>query len=193
MPSDSAFDATRRQLLGAAVGAALLPSAAVAMDEIRPASPERGFDFLHGRWSVLHRKLKQRLVGSTDWIEFAGTLDVRPFLGGSGNIDENLLHDPGGTFLATSIRVFRPASGDWSIHWVDGRSSGLDIPVIGRFDGKVGRFFCDDQLAGRPIRVRFTYEDVSPVSARWDQAFSADSGATWEKNWTMAFTREAGR
>ena len=27
------------------------------------------------------------------------------------------------------------------------------------------------------------------TAARWEQAFSADGGATWEVNWVMEFTR----
>lgn len=115
---------------------------------------------------------------------------MKPFLGGLGNIDENVLNDPCGHFLATSIRVFRPLSGDWSVQWVDGRAAGLDVPLTGRFDGKIGRFYCDDTLDGQAIRVRFTYENVAPARARWDQAFSADRGRSWEVNWTMEFTRD---
>jgi len=174
-----------------AAGAAFLVTAvnAGAAPLARPPAAA-GFDFLHGRWSVRHRKLKTRLAGADDWIEFPGTLDVKPMLGGLGNIDENVLEDPAGRYLATSIRVFRPATGEWSIHWVDGRGTGLDKPVVGRFDGKVGRFYNDDSFGGRPIKVRFIYEDLTPAHARWSQAFSVDAGQSWETNWTMDFMRE---
>jgi hypothetical protein len=148
-----------------------------------------GFDFLHGRWTVRHRKLAARLAGSREWIEFVGTLDVRPILGGGGNIDENVIHDPSGTYLASSIRLFIPSANTWSIYWADGRAAGLDKPVVGRFSGAIGQFFNDDELGGRPIRVRFTYEDLASDRARWSQAFSPDAGGTWETNWIMDFTR----
>lgn len=186
---------SRRELGGAAALAALaatcLPTSVSAA--LLRSADSAGFDFLHGRWKVRHRKLKARLAGSTEWIEFPGTLDVKPFLGGAGNIDENVLDDPAGRYLATSIRVFSPATQAWSIYWVDGRGTGLDKPVVGRFDGKVGHFYTDDELGRRPIRVRFIYEDLTPTAARWSQAFSPDGGQSWETNWTMDFTREAGR
>ena len=31
------------------------------------------FDFLIGDWRVHHRRLKERLAGNHDWIEFEGT------------------------------------------------------------------------------------------------------------------------
>lgn len=185
-------DPSRRELLAAAVAANFLPlpgSGAVSAAPARSAGAA-GFDFLHGRWTVRHRKLKERLAGSTEWIEFPGTLDVRPFLGGLGNIDDNVLEDPTGRFHATSIRVFNRRRGEWAIWWADGRAAGFDKPVVGRFEGKVGRFYNDDELRGRPIRVRFTYEDLTPTRARWSQAFSPDAGTTWETNWIMDFARE---
>lgn len=193
MPDLDRLAPSRRDLLAAAIVASFVPlPAGATVTTARPAGAA-GFDFLHGRWTVRHRKLKDRLAGSTEWIEFAGTLDVKPMLGGLGNIDENELEDPAGRHLATSIRVFNPASGEWSIYWADGRRAGLDKPVVGRFEGKVGHFYNDDELGGRRIRVRFTYEDLAPMHAHWSQAFSADGGASWEVNWTMDFARETGR
>lgn len=153
----------------------------------------RGFDFLLGRWTVRHRKLKARLAGSREWDEFPGTLDVRPILHGLGNVDQNVLDDPKGAYLATSLRVFDPKAKQWSIYWVDGRGEGIDKPVVGTFSGPVGRFYNDDLFNGRPVRVRFTYRDLGPGRAAWDQAFSTDQGRTWEVNWTMDFEREARR
>ena len=147
------------------------------------------FDFLFGEWSVTHRKLKKRLQDNSEWLTFPGTLRVRPILGGAGNVDENVLHDPAGTYEASSIRIFDPASGNWSIYWMDGRTSGIDKPVVGRFNGPVGQFFNDDVFEGRPIKVRFTYENRGADEARWEQAFSNDGGRSWEPNWTMRFKR----
>ena len=45
------------------------------------------------------------------------------------------------------------------------------------------------QLDGRAVLVRFVISDVTPNSARFVQAFSADGGATWEPNWIAVDTR----
>lgn len=153
------------------------------------SSQRHGFDFLVGRWSVRHRKLKKRLAGSHDWFEFPGTLEVAPILSGLGNFDRNDLEDPNGPYEAHSLRLYNPGSDHWSVWWLDGRAPSVDAPVIGRFAGNRGTFYSEESFDGRPIRVRTTYEPVSRMSAEWTQAFSADGGRNWETNWIMEFMR----
>ncbi|MGE4070789.1 MAG: hypothetical protein AB7E72_06395 [Lysobacterales bacterium] len=155
-----------------------------------PSSPESDFDFIIGDWRVRHRRLKHRLAGCTEWQEFDGISSTRKILGERGNVEDNLLHPPEGTYRAAAFRSLDVASGQWAIWWLDGRSPHhLDTPVVGRFSDGQGRFYADDTLEGRPIRVRFLWLPVSADAARWEQAFSADAGQTWETNWTMDFER----
>jgi hypothetical protein len=147
------------------------------------------FDFFAGCWSVAHRRLRQRLAGSHIWEEFAGACCSRPIIGGLGNIDDNLIELPAGTYRAATLRLFEPAARLWSIHWIDGRAMRLEPPVNGRFEDGIGTFHGDDLLDGRPIKVRFIWSQIAASSARWEQAFSADGGATWEPNWIMDFRR----
>jgi len=111
-------------------------------------------------------------------------------LAGQVNIDDNELALPTGPYRALTLRAFDPISATWAIWWLDSRHPHhLDPPVVGRFEAGVGTFYGDDVLDGRPIRVRFLWHDITPTSCRWEQAFSADGGATWETNWVMTFTR----
>lgn len=147
------------------------------------------FGFQTGEWRVRHRKLRERLVGASDWVEFPGTCRAFEVMGGEANVEDNLLEDPAGAYRAAAFRRRDPETGRWSIWWHDGRSGGLDPPVQGRFEDGVGTFLAEDVLDGRPIRVRFVWSEITPTSARWEQAFSADGGATWEVNWVMTFER----
>ena len=150
----------------------------------------RGFDFLHGRCRVAHRKLPARLVGSTDWQIFGGTLDCRPMLGGQANVEEHLIEQPSGAYRAMGLRAYDPARRSWSIWWLDARApTTLGTPVTGGFADGVGSFFSDDEHEGRPVRTRFLWTRLDTLSPRWEQALSADGGATWETNWTMDFER----
>lgn len=153
-------------------------------------STPHDFDFFIGHWQVHHRRLKERLLGCDDWEAFEGRSHMWPLLGGHGNVDDNVLELPGGTYRAVSLRTFDAATGQWSIWWVDGRHpQRLDPPVVGRFADGVGEFQCDDELRGQPIRVRFRWTRTDTPAPRWEQAFSADGGQTWETNWVMDFTR----
>ena len=64
----------------------------------------------------------------------------------------------------------------------------LDPPVFGTFDGGIGVFDGEDTFDGRPILVRFVWSGVTTPTPRWEQAFSADGGDSWESNWVMEFT-----
>lgn len=153
-------------------------------------STARDFDFLIGDWDVVHRRLQHRLVGADDWQEFGGTASCRAILGGQGNCDDNRLELPAGAYHALTIRSFDPASGEWSIWWLDGRVPGaLDTPMRGRFEGGLGTFLARDRFEGRDIVVRFLWRATPGQPPRWEQAFSADDGRRWETNWTMDFHR----
>lgn len=154
------------------------------------ASGARDFDFFLGDWSVRHRRLIRRLEGCMDWETFDGATATRPILGGMGNLDDNLLHLPTGSYRAVTLRTYDPAADQWAIWWLDGRHPGvMDAPMRGRFRDGRGEFFANDLFNGRPILVRFIWSDITPTGARWEQAFSADNGANWEVNWVMTFTR----
>lgn len=158
-----------------------------------PTSRGRGdFDFLVGHWTVQHRRLRRRLAGCTDWDHFGGTSQLWLVLDGLGTVDDNWLDLPGGAYRAITLRAFDPKARHWAIWWLDGRQpQDLDTPVRGGFgaDG-VGRFYGDDVFEGRPIRVRFQWSHITPVSCRWAQAFSTDGGVQWEVNWEMDFQRK---
>ena len=61
--------------------------------------------------------------------------------------------------------------------------------MTGSFSGDVGVFEGEDTFDDTPILVRFVWSGVTTPSPRWEQAFSAGGGATWETNWVMEFTR----
>jgi hypothetical protein len=179
---------TRRGALAVALAAAAVATAAAAAPPL--TGHEHDWDWLVGRWTVKHRRLKGRLVGSREWEDFNGTSTLWLTLGGLGTVDDNLLELPGGTYRAMGVRAFDAKSGLWSIWWLDARNPGqVDPPVRGRFKDGVGTFTGPDVWDGKPIVVRYEWSKITANSAHWEQAFSPDGGATWETNWRMDFTR----
>lgn len=157
---------------------------------VDPSAPT-DFDFYIGSWRVRHRRLKDRLVGSTTWEEFDGRCIVTKLLGGFANVDDTILEMPSGTYRALALRAFDPKSSTWSIWWLDSRDPrSLGVPVVGRFADGEGTFLANETLSEQPVVVRFRWTRVHSASPHWEQAFSADRGTTWEVNWTMDFKRE---
>lgn len=148
------------------------------------------FDFLVGQWQVHHRRLKERLANSHEWIEFNGTLNTRQLMNGWANMGDNVFNAPGGDVRGVSLRSYDSKTGEWAVWWLDARNpTSLDPPIKGHFENGVGTFLADDTFGGKPIRVRVTWSHITPTSARWEQAFSPDGGTTWETNWISDFQR----
>lgn len=167
--------------------------AATPKETTTMSGSERDFDFLRGHWRTHHRRLRERLANNDQWDEFQGRCSMQQVMGGFGNIDDNLLHLPGGDYRAASLRSFDPKTRRWAIWWLDGRNAHtIDIPVIGGFENGVGAFYADEPFKGRMVRVRFLWTELDSGSPRWAQAFSPDEGKTWETNWTMRFEKVAG-
>jgi len=152
-----------------------------------------GFDFWQGRWEGRNRKLVDVLdPESQEWIEFDGVCEAHATLGGLGNVETFLAEDmPGrGRVEGMSVRLFNPETGTWKSWWVStGNPGDIGIPVEGRWVGNRAELFADEELGGRPIRVKYEWTVHSSESARWRQFFSFDAGETWQHNWTVDHTR----
>lgn len=147
------------------------------------------FDFWIGRWNVRNERLKIRLRGCTEWETFDAVAEARFLPRGLGNTDHFVAEAWRPGFTGLTVRLFDAANDRWSIYWADSNRGIFDPPVVGRFENGVGTFEGDDEHEGTPVRVRFLWTHDTPRTARWEQAFSTDGGATWETNWIMHMTR----
>lgn len=169
-----------------------IPTTNAVCTSMKSEDATHDFDFLFGSWRVRHRRLKERLARCDQWEEFSGTSRAQPLLGGQGNVDDNVIELPTGSYRAATFRAFDPKTGKWAIWWLDGRTPhGVEAPMIGQFENGVGTFHADATFKGTPIKVRFLWSRITPQACRWEQAFSTDGGRTWETNWEMDFTRMA--
>ena len=187
--------------LGALAAAALLVSQGVRAETIAaaPMAPEadahdgvHDFDFAMGSWKAHLKRLDKPLTGSTHWIEYEGVSMMHKVFGDRGNEEvfsvdskETGLHWEGQT-----LRLYDPASHQWSILGIDAAHGALVMPLtVGQFEGKVGHFYDYEQWRGRWILVRYQWTDISPNAAQMIQSFSIDGGKTWEPNWICDLTR----
>jgi hypothetical protein len=152
------------------------------------------FDFIYGKWRMPNHRLKKRLAGSHEWVDFITCDEGSPLPGGLGDIDywkASYWKD----FVGVTVRTYDSKTGLWRIYWVDNTFSGgvIQPPVVGKFDGNVGIFAGPDTFNGIPIIVRYTWTmnpKGSKVVAKWEQAFSTDNGKTWETNWYNEFIHD---
>ena len=154
--------------------------------DIQPSatSSKNDFDFLVGKWKLKDKKLKSRLNNSKEWIEFESTVEMSKLLNGIGNMDIYRTTADGKPFEGIALRLFNPQTKLWSIYWADGNRGVLDPPVVGSFEGNIGRFYSKDKFNGKDIIVVFQWNKTDPNNPVWSQAFSPDNGKTWEWNAT---------
>ncbi|MFD8498150.1 hypothetical protein [Amycolatopsis sp. NPDC059657] len=153
---------------------------------------QQDFDWEIGTWHTDVRVLADPLSDTQDeWLRFGGTSVVRPLLDRRANVVELKVSGPNGRIEALNMRLYEPGAKRWSLTFVNIRDGLLTPAVYGGFRNGAGEFYGDDQLGGRPIKVRFRIDRQGPDRAKFEQAFSADGGATWEPNWIAVDTRRS--
>ncbi|HEX2082650.1 MAG TPA: hypothetical protein VHF86_04090 [Xanthomonadaceae bacterium] len=98
---------------------------------------------------------------------------------------------PAGRIEGASLRLYNPQTRQWSLHYASLRSGMLTRPVFGGFRDGRGEFYGMEDLDGRAVLVRFVMSGIDTDTARFEQAYSADGGRTWETNWIATDTRVA--
>jgi hypothetical protein len=150
------------------------------------------FDFLIGDWKAHVRRLPDRLVGSTTWVEYDGISNHKKLLDSNANFEQFEVDSPKAHLhiKAQTLRMYNPESHQWSIYLVDLDKGTLELPpVIGQFTGNRGEFYNQQAWKGRAVLVRYLWLNISPKSARMEQSFSPDGGKTWETNWICELSR----
>jgi hypothetical protein len=169
---------------------------ACAMPVAAAPTPHDGhhdFDFETGTWTTRVRVLRNPLSGAApDWADYQGTSVIRPLMDGRANLVELSVAGTRGKIEGVALRLYNPQARQWSLNYASMHDGLLTAPVFGSFDEKGrGLFYGRDMLDGRAILVRFVITQVSATAAHFEQAYSADGGASWEVNWIADDTRPA--
>ena len=100
------------------------------------------------------------------------------------------LRIPSRHFSGMGLRLFDGAKGHWFELWTNAKGASLTGPgTPGGFRDGVAVFEADDADGDQPIRVRSTWDRITPRSCRWQQSVSRDGGRHWEANWIMEWER----
>ena len=170
-----------------AAAAAYLATAGVAAAH---ADGQRDFDFNRGAWKTHVSRLERPLSSSPSrQLEYDGMSVVSDVWNGRASIIELDVQGPAGRIQGIGLRLYNPQSRQWNLNWVNGGDALPGPPMIGEFRNGRGEFFDHELFAGRSILARNAFFDITAQSTRFEQAFSADGGRTWEPNWLMTFER----
>lgn len=110
-------------------------------------------------------------------------------LDGRANLVELAVKGPAGSLEGLSLRLYNPASRQWSLNFANIRSGVLARPSVGSFREGRGEFYSQEEFDGRAVLVRFVISGLTADAAHFEQAFSEDGGKTWEANWIADDTR----
>ena len=175
----------------------LLPLAAAAVLVAQPlaAKPRDGshdFDSEVGTWTVHTTRLMHPLAHAKDWMNYDGTKVVSAGWGGKANIAEVKEDGPAGHLRFVAIRLYDPASGQWSLNFTSAGNASFGQALYGGLRDGAMEFDGPDTFNGRTILVRFLTKTQDADHASSEQYFSDDGGRTWELNWINHYTRVKG-
>ena len=155
---------------------------------------QHDFDWAIGSWKIHLKRLMRPLTGSTEWVEFDGTVICRKVWDGAELEEFEATSSDTHTYLHwLTLRLYSPAAHQWSIYGVNAAQGILGLPAtIGQFSGDRGEFYDQEDYQGRAIFVRFVWSNTAASSPHLEQSFSTDGGKTWEVNWITDQTRVQG-
>lgn len=146
----------------------------------------RQFDFWIGEWDVNLRMLQGDLT-------FKDTIKARAHIYSILNGKAILELWDSGPIKGYSLRYFDSDSQKWVLwlNWPNPETS-RTTSLSGEFRHGRGDFRSQFTTPdGQTIDQRYSFNDITPFSLRWDDLNSNDGGNTWRKNWRMEFTRTA--
>src|SRR5579885_1697369 len=123
------YNSTRVLLLATTM---LLPCLLASAQTAPQHDGAHDFDFLIGDWKAHVRRLPERLVGSNTWIEYEGISRHKKLLDTNANFEEFDVESRDKTLRikAQTLRLYNPASRQWSIYLLDLDKGVLATPPV---------------------------------------------------------------
>jgi len=175
---------------GLLLGAVALAASASSVTQTPVRDGAHDFDFDLGTWQTQSSRLLHPLSGAHDWVQMHGTTAVSKVWDGRANLAVFKADGPAGPLELLVLRLFDPATHQWSINFATPNVGTLGVPGLGeQRDGRL-EFYDQEPINGKAVLVRFSIWGITPDTAQSEQAFSADGGKSWEVNWINHYTRQ---
>ncbi|HEX5184268.1 MAG TPA: hypothetical protein VFW19_14110 [Allosphingosinicella sp.] len=173
----------------AIAGTAAGPARAQAAPAAAAHDGRHDFDFHFGTWTTHIARRAHPFSGSDAMVHLTGTVTVRKVWDGAAQLEEIEADGPAGHWEGMSLFLYNPAARQWSQSFIAAEDGTLGAPLVGAFADGVGRLYGQDILDGRAILVRGTWSGISADACRYEEAYSADGGRTWESEFSASLTR----
>lgn len=163
-----------------------LPNGAPATWEISADLSEssREFDFWVGEWDVNLRVIQD----DQSWKDtHQAQARIYPILSGKAVLE---LWDST-RIKGYSLRYYDQENSEWVLwlNWPNNNRAGSSS-LTGTFRHGRGDFLTTSRGAdGVETISRYSFNDITPWSLRWDDADSSDGGRTWQNSWIMEWSR----
>lgn len=182
---------------GAAIAGLLVLASALSYRPAHAAQQGRDgshdFDWEVGVWKTHLRVLRQNADGTAAWVTYEGTSNVISIWNCRAEMVELDATGPDGRHIqAINLRLYDPASQQWSLNFANAATGVMGVPTIGGFRNGIGTFYDQEPIGGREVLVRNVWSRITANSAHFAQAISADGGRTWTENWIADDTRVKG-
>lgn len=159
----------------------------------QPRDGSHDFDWEVGLWKTHLRALRQKPDGTTAWVSYDGTSNVIQLWNCRAEMVELDVAGPDGHHLqAINLRLYNPASHQWSLNFANAASGVMAVPTVGEFRNGIGTFYDQEPIDGRVVLVRNVWSHVSANAGHFAQSTSDDGGKTWTLNWVADDTRVKG-
>jgi hypothetical protein len=98
-----------------------------------PQNGQQDFDWEIGTWDTQLKRLRQPLSGKTEWLDYAGTSVIVPVMDKRANLVELDVRGPAGRITGVSLRLYQPATGQWTLNFANLANGVLTDPMVGAF------------------------------------------------------------
>jgi hypothetical protein len=182
----------QRNLCGfllAALIVALAFAADAADSGTGPRDGSHDFDFARGVWHTHVTRILDPFEGGTHTTTLDGTKTSHPLWGGRAWVEEIEADGRGGHWEGMTLFTYNSKSRQWSQTYIDGETGDFESPSVGEFKDGRGELYATGTYKGRIVLVRGVWSDITPISHRYEIAYSDDGGRTWATAFKAYLTR----
>jgi len=147
------------------------------------------FDFLIGTWDA--RTTRYR-ADESEIASYGGTWSARHLHDGRMILDEFVARLDDGSELSymATLRTYCVASQRWEMTFLIAHQPQLITSFSGAWEnGEMLLEGTGRTLAGKPVRAKVRFHEITPRSFEWENSVSLDDGCTWYRDSTISARR----